>query len=884
MPKVTIDGRTVQVSNGTLVVEAAKRAGIEIPVFCYHPKLQPVGMCRMCLVEVGTPKRGKDGQIEKDASGQAVIAWMPKLQTACTTVVSDGMAVRTDTPAVADARRAVLEFLLTSHPLDCPICDKGGECPLQNLTIAYGPGKSRFPVESKFHNEKRVPLGDLITLDRERCIQCSRCIRFQEELADDPVIGFSGRGRGLEIVSLSNPPFDSKFSGNTIDLCPVGALTSSEFRLRARVWELNDQSSVCAHCSVGCNILIGERDDDIKRIVPRENEAVNGIWICDKGRFVHHFANSADRLTTPLVRKNGVLEPATWSDALDLVAGRLSEIKAQFGAGAIGGLGGDRASNEDLYLFQKLFRQVIGTNNVEHRVGWSATNLGVDLVRLYGAGVGTNLGSLDKNVSVLVIGADPEEEQPVVRLRLTRSVRQFGANLIVANQRVTKLANHAKQSIVYRAGTESAFLLGMVRAILDEGLENKDFVVARVGGLDAFRRSLEPFTVKRCAEICDVGAEVMASAARTFAQSPNALVLYGREGMVSQEQDPAVASGLAALLLLTGHVGRPDNGLIALYPHNNSTGALDFGLTADYGLGREKLAESDRGLSAREMVAGDRLHALYVMACDPAADGGFRKPDFLIVQELFLTETAKLADVVLPAQSFAERQGTFTNTERRVQLFNPAIQPVGESKADWWIIAEVGMRLGAKWMYAGPAHLMQEIAQTVPLYEGMSYRVLSENVITPRPPYGIGNPSREPTEIAMGLLEGVSSGKQWPTTAEADPSTKIELAWVEPRAAERRDGLTLAVARSLYDRGTLVSKTRIVQPRVPAPFVEINSHDAEELGIENGMSINVSFDSRVVQAHARVDGHVPPGVILIPNNLEGTAALPMGKRVRVGKV
>lgn len=894
MPQVTIDNKTVQVPNGTLVVEAAKQVGVEIPVFCYHPKLQPVGMCRMCLVEIGTPKRGKDGQIELDANGKPAIAWMPKLQTACTTVASEGMAVRTDTVPVADARRAVLEFLLTSHPLDCPICDKGGECPLQNLTMAYGPGQSRFPVESKFHNEKRVPLGDLIMLDRERCIQCSRCIRFQDEVADDHVLGFQARGRGLEIVSLSNPSFDSKFSGNTIDTCPVGALTSRDFRLSARVWELRDYPSVCAHCSVGCNILIGERDHEIKRIVPRENESVNEIWLCDKGRFAHHFTFAPDRLTKPLVRRDGRLELRDWNEALDLVATKFADIKKQHGANALGGLGGDRAANEDLYLFQKLFRQVIGSNNLEHRVGWSATNAGADLVRLYGAGADTNLGTLDQNVTVLVIGADPEEEQPVIRLRLTRSVRNFGANLIVANGRLTKLAKYAKQSVIYRYGGEAAFLLGMVRAIVDEGLQNREFIAARVTNFDAFKKSLEPYTVERCAEVCGVNANAIRDAARQIAHSPNFLILYGREAMWAQQRDAAVGSGIAALLLITGHVGRANNGLIALYPHNNSMGAMDFDLL------------SDGGLSAREKV-----RALYVMACDPAADrtisptltsdslvgtqpgesvrqGDFVKPDFLVVQDLFLTETAQLADVVLPAQSFAERDGTFTNTERRVQLFRAALKPIGESKPDWWIVSEIAKRLGAGWNYGNSAEIMEEIARTVPSYAGMTYAALAENIEMPRPPYGQGNPSHEPTEIAMGELENVSSGKVWLSVAERDAGAKFELVWNEPSKQYSVIGnqYALAVARSLYDRGTLVGKTQIArsEPRVPAPFIEINSHDAEEIGIANGARVRVSFDARVIEVNARVNGHVPPGVVLMANNLDGTAALPMGARVKIKKV
>jgi NADH-quinone oxidoreductase subunit G len=895
MPKVTIDNQLVEVPNGTLVVEAAKKVGVEIPVFCYHPKLQPVGMCRMCLVEVGTPRRGKDGQIEMDANGNPAIGWMPKLQTACTTVVSEGMAVRTNTTQVEEARRSIIEFLLTSHPLDCPICDKGGECPLQNLTMAYGPGVTRFPVESKFHNEKRVPLGDLIMLDRERCIQCSRCVRFQDEIADDHVLGFAARGRGLEIVSLSDPAFDSKFSGNTIDICPVGALTSRDFRLSARVWEVKDYPSVCAHCSVGCNILIGERDHQIKRIVPRENESVNEIWLCDKGRFAHHFTTSPDRLTTPLIRRNGKLEVGSWNEALELVASKFNEVKQQHGASAFGGLGGDRASNEDLYLFQKLFRQVLGSNNLEHRVGWSATNVGGELVRMYGAGADTNLGSLDKNVTVLVLGADPEEEQPVIRLRLTKSVRWHGANLIVANGRVTKLAKYAKQSLVYKYGAESYFLLGMIRVVLDEGLENKEFIAARVSKFDEFRKSLEPFTVEKCAEVCHVKPEKIRDAARAFAKSPDALILYGREMMFAQQHDPAVTSSIEALLLHTGHIGRKNNGLIALYPHNNSTGAIDFGLLPTHGAGRVKTEA--KGLSVREMTSGS-VRALYAMACDPAADSRFVKPDFLVVQDLFLTETARLADVVLPAQSFAERDGTFTNTERRVQLFRKALKPVGESKPDWWIVSEIAKRIVSSfksqvtenlkpetWNYAISSQVMDEIAASVPLYNGMTYAALSENVKMPRPPYGQGNPSDEPTAIALGELGNVSSGKAWLSVAESDASTKFDLYWNEPSQPTTEDGgrKTLALSRSLYDRGTLVSKTEIVQPRVPQPYVEINSQDAEKLGIENGARVCVSFDSRVIELKASVNGHVPPDAVLIPNNLDGTLALPMGAKVRVEK-
>jgi NADH-quinone oxidoreductase subunit G len=745
--------------------------------------------------------------------------------------------------------------------------------------MAYGPGQSRFPVESKFHTDKRVPLGDLIMLDRERCIQCARCIRFQDELADDHVLGFSARGRGMEIVSLSDPAFDSKFSGNTIDICPVGALTSRDFRFGARVWEVNDVSSVCAHCSVGCNILIGERDHEIKRVVPRENEAVNAIWLCDKGRFAHHFATATDRLTVPLIRKDSTLQPASWNEALDLVASKFEAVKKKSGAAALGGLAGDRVSNEDLYLFQKLFRKVLGSGNLDHRIGWSASNQGTDLVRLYGAGVDTNLGALDKNVTALVVGADPEEEQPVIRVRLTRSVRNFGLNLIVANGRVTKLAKYASQAMIYRYGTETFFLLGIVRTILDEGLANQEFVSKRVNNLDDFTHSLAAYPVERCAGECGISADSIRNAARAFAKAPNGLVLYGREGMLAQARDPAFASAVAALLLITGHVGRLSNGLIALYPHNNSTGAIDFGILPDHEAGR--VSALNRGLGADEMTAG-KVGALYVMACDPAAESGFVKPDLLVVQDLFMTETARLADVVLPAQSFAERDGTVTNTERRVQLFRAAVKAAGDSKPDWWTIEQIAKRMGANWKHANVFEITSEIAAEVELYAGVTPTALATNVIATRPAYGQGNPSSEPTSIAMGELETVSSGKQWTSVAERG-DVRFELAWNEPAQRTTIGGRQyyLVVARTLYDRGTLVSRTAIVQPRVPAPFVEFNSHDAEEIGIGQGAAVRVLLGNRAVSVSARVDGRVPPGVVLMPNNLDGTAALPAGMWVQV---
>jgi len=300
-----IDEHTLQVPEGMLVVDAAKMVDVDIPVFCYHPKMDPVGMCRMCLVEVGRPVVDRaTGEVVKEADGSPKIAFAPKLDTACTTPASEGMVIRTNSQKVLDARKDTIEFILTSHPLDCPICDKGGECPLQNLTMKHGPGTSRYIFDEKKHLAKHVPLGELIWLDRERCIQCGRCVRFQHEVVDDPVIDFFHRGRSLEIITQSEPGFDSIFSGNTTDICPVGALTTSDFRFGARPWEMVTSASLCSHCPVGCNITFNVRREAktggnmvIKRVMPRQNEAVNEIWMCDKGRLGYHFTESKERLS-----------------------------------------------------------------------------------------------------------------------------------------------------------------------------------------------------------------------------------------------------------------------------------------------------------------------------------------------------------------------------------------------------------------------------------------------------------------------------------------------------------------------------------------------------------------------------------------------------------
>ena len=410
---VTIDDRQIAVPPGTLVVDAAKAAGIDIPIFCSHPKLDPLGACRMCLVEFVGPRGSR-------------------LDTSCTVRVSEGMVVRTDTEQVKAVREANLAFILLNHPLDCPICDKGGECPLQDQTMEYGPGFSKF-IEPKRHKKKHYPISDLIMLDQERCILCWRCIRYLEEWEDKPQIGLFERGGETLVDVFPDQPVDAKTSGSIIDICPVGALTNRVARFRYRPWELQRVPSVCTLCPVGCNLRLDERVHELRRIVARENPAVNDEWICDKGRFLHQYVDHPDRLAQPMVREDGALRPASWDEALHRVVEGLEAAIEAGGHQAVGGIASARVSNESAYLFQKFFRVLLGANNVDYPDGSavSATPGGLSAITAIG-----------KSDVIVLAGYDPSEATPIIDIRIKRALLRAGAALIVINARGIELTRY----------------------------------------------------------------------------------------------------------------------------------------------------------------------------------------------------------------------------------------------------------------------------------------------------------------------------------------------------------------------------------------------------------------------------------------------------------
>ena len=841
---VYIDDQLVSVPRGTVVVDAAKKMGTDIPVFCYHPKLEPVGMCRMCLVEIGRPKLDPaTKQVVVGPDGQPEIAWGAKLETGCTTPVSEGMRVRTMSDRARGAQKDVLEFLLTSHPLDCPICDKGGECPLQNLTLGYGPGVSRFDFAGKQRLDKHFPLGDLIFLDKERCIQCARCIRFQDEIADDRVIGFNERGRTLEIATLGEPGFYSKFSGNTTDICPVGALTTSDFRFRARPWELTDVPSICPHCPVGCNVTLGARRSharggrwDILRVMPRQNEEVNEIWICDKGRFGHHHARSEERLVKPLIRKDGQLFVASWDEALALV-----EAKLKVAGSNVGALVGDRLANEDVYLIRKLFGEGLQSARINARPHVAAH----EIASRYGVGAGSNFGKMGKGSAFLVIGADVEEEAPVWFLRI-KSAAKRGAHLVVSHSHAQKLDRYAGRALIYKPATESYVAFGILNALLDEGKGEG------VEGLADVKSKAAPYTPEKVEQMTGITAQAIRDAAKIAAEATDLVIVFGptamNPGKTGGETLPgasALAQACANIAIVTGHVGKPNNGLLPMWPHNNTQGTLD--LVGDLHFG----AEAPPGV-------------LFVVGTDPLGEGN-RLPGsaFIVAQELFMTRTAEKADVILPALSFAERDGTYTSADRRVQRFYRALPALGEGMPDWEIVQNIAWRLGLQWDYHTAEEIFAEMAKTHPRYAGLSYAALAQSAAQ-WPPVGDND------LYFGGTAYDNRGGLGVQTKPGVELDGRVSLAWID--APARPDGFLVIPSRRLYARGTLIDHSKPFGPRLLSAALELHADDAAGLGVADGDTVIVSVDGREMPMTARVDGRAPQGAALAPAGVPGGAA------------
>ncbi len=664
--KLTVDGGEIEAPKGEMLIKAAQDKGTYIPRFCWHPRMKPVGMCRMCLVEVETPR------------GRALI-------TACTNPVAEGMVVDTRSDVVKKAQEGVLEFLLINHPLDCPVCDRGGECPLQDHTIAYGPGESRF-VEEKRHFEKPIPISGLVDLDRERCILCARCTRFSEEVSGDPLIEFLDRGNHTQVNTFPDLPFSSYFSGNTVQICPVGALTARPYRFKARPWDLTAVESTCTQCTAGDRITVQASQNQITRFLGVDAEATNWGWLSDKCRFTLAHIGSGERLNLPLVRQaDGSLRESTWPEALELVAGKLSELMGQGKEIAV--LGGARGTNEDAYALAKFARVTLATNHVDCQLDdgldprFAATTIDRGLI-----------GDLDRARTILVWGADLKEEHPTLYLRVRHAVQEGGARLIVVHPRRTGLDDRAHEKLVYRPGA-GADLLTDLKAGKHE-------------------------------------------AALAWLKEGPVVALVGRTGLT---EDPRLAEAVAAFVRTLGPAR-----ILPLLRRSNTFGALDMGLSPDLLPGRtplsaglaswgelpEKAGRDTAGILAG-LVSGD-ISGLLLVGADPVRDcpdgslarRALEEAAFVVAIDLFLTDSSSLADVIFPAEGFGEKEGTVTNIEGRVQKVNRIVPGPGQSRPDWSILDDLSALMGQPLGFDSPETIAKEIAAVAPAYQGVTWDVL----------------------------------------------------------------------------------------------------------------------------------------------------------------
>jgi NADH-quinone oxidoreductase subunit G len=678
--------------------------------------------------------------------------------------------------------------------------------------MAFGPGKSRFNYDEKNHLEKQVPLGELIWLDRERCIQCARCIRFQDEVAGEAVLGFDERGRNTQIVSVSDPGFDSVFSGNTTDICPVGALTTADFRFGARPWELKAQASICAQCPVGCNTTLNTRREVkvggevvVKRIMPRQNEEVNEIWLCDKGRFAYHYTESKKRLTKPLTRKDGKLARTSWSAATSLAAENFVKFKKDFVVLASG-----RLANEDLFNLKSLADTTGGKAILYSDMG------GGDVTSLVGVGKGTNIGAMGKGDAILVVASNLYEEAPIWWLRVKQAADR-GATLIVANPRETKLDKFAKYVIRYAYGDE-------VKTVNDFGKKSK---------------------------ISD-----------EFAKAKNAIVFYGSEGL-GVTGSSMLASACAILLKETGHIGKPNNGLIGVWQRANDQGALEIGFRSEPDL--------EKALKGK---------AVYIVGADPVGDDpalakALDGAKFVAVQDILETATTEIADVVFPAQAFTERQGTFTSGERRVQLFHAAVAPKGDSKPDFAITSQVAKEMGVILEGSSVSVVFDILVNSVEAFADLNYEKLSEVhgqwPIIGRSDLYYGGTTYENTQ---GL------GVQLTPIAQAGGAVHISKVRKEAALRPKESELLAVPVNKLLDRGVTINPTQLLEQRVGEAAVILHPSTAKKFGIEAGGRAKIKLASMNADVVVKTDASVPTGVVLVPRSMGLAIRKPVTAKIK----
>jgi len=869
---LTIDGKEITAQQGQTVLEIALANGIEIPNLCYDARLVPTGACRLCLVEI----EGQRG-----------------LQTSCTFKAQEGLAVKTNTDEIRDIRKTVLELLFGEHKGRCTTCDENGACNLQRYAYEYQLSDDSFAETSKRVTEPNYTTGNVaMEYDPDKCIRCGRCIRICEEVQMDYALTFKGRAADVEVTTAFDMPLNDstcELCGQCISTCPTGALYERAAKGLGQAKDLVRTTTTCPYCGVGCQIdlNVNPKSDDIIRVTSQVGCVPNDGNLCVKGRFSMDFVAHEDRLKTPLIKRNGKFEEAGWDEAIALIAERLSKIRDKFGADSICGLSSAKCTNEDNYIFQKFIRAAVGTNNVDHCARLCHASTVAGLARAFGSGAMTNSIEEIKHADcIFVIGSNTTEAHPVIGLCIKEAVVKNGAKLIVADPREIDLVEFAQVHLRQKPGTDVALINAMMNVIINDNLLDNGFIESRTENFEQLADAVAEYTPEKVADITTVPADSIRAAAQVYAKAQAASIIYSM-GITQHTTGTDNVLSLANLAMVTGNVGKESTGVNPLRGQNNVQGACDLGALPNVYPGyqpvndaaiREKFEKAwgkklsaDIGLTVVEMfhaIEQNNVKALYLMGENPALSDpnlnrtreALAKADFIVAQDIFLTETGQYADVVLPSFCFAEKDGTFTNTERRIQRVRKAVAAPGDSKDDWQIVCQVATAMGYPMSYNSAAEIMDEIASVTPIYGGISFDRIEE----------------------VGL--------QWPCLDKHHPGTKYlhkdtfkrgkgkfhSVHFREPaespdkkfpfESPDKKFPFILSTGRQLYQfhTGTLTRKSPVVNQVSPTGYVEVNYKDAEQLGIADGDRVEVATTRGKVITMAKVGSQIAKGWLFVP--------------------
>ena len=863
---LTIDGREATAEPGMTVMQAADRAGLRIPRLCYHPELEPFAGCRVCVVEV-------EG--------------MRTLAASCALPAAPGMVVRTDTERVTDARRLAVELLLSDHPADCLTCELCGKCELQQY--AYELGVRASPFVGERHHDPLDDTNPFFLRDYTKCILCGRCVGMCQDVVRAGAIDFAHRGFETRIAgALGRPLQDTScvFCGLCVQACPTGALVEKTRAGKGREWDFSAVRTTCPYCGVGCGLVVYRKDGEVVKVEGDEDSVVNRGFTCVKGRFGWDFATRSDRLTTPLVRRDGELVPASWEEALGLIAERLLAIRAAHGPDALAFLASAKCSNEENYLMQKLARAVIGTNNVDHCARLCHASTVSGLSRAFGSAAMTNpIADLRDAKCIFVTGSNTTEAHPIIGMEIKSAVKHEGATLILADPRKIELAEYAEHWLRQRPGSDVALFNAMMNVIIAEGLHDREFIESRTEGFEELAKTVAEYTPERAEGITGVPAEAIRAAARAYAGAETAAIVYSM-GITQHTTGTDNVLSVANLAMLTGNLGKPSSGVNPLRGQNNVQGSCDAGALPDLYPGYQRVDDpqvrakfekawgvslpEQPGLTVVELMqAAERgeIRGMVIMGENPVLSdpdiGHVEKAlaalEFLAVIDIFPSETSEYADVILPAMSFLERSGTFTNTERRVQLIRPALPAPGEARPDWQVLRDLANALGAEWRLESAAEAMDEMAALTPQYGGISHARLETETL------------------------------QWPCPTRDHPGTRILHVGKFPRglgkfsAVEFREPaelpdeeypFILTTGRLLYHyhTGTMSRRSKGINELIPEGMIEINPQDAEALGCREGDFVRVASRRGEVEVAAHVTDRVPPKTVFMPWHFKESAA------------